>query len=71
MVVRSPSTNGFYSHMALWNCERAKVTDKEILDSIEDLLVNNFEEEFSYSSDEMKELLNEICSLIERRKAVN
>jgi len=57
--------------MALWNCERAKVTDKEILDSIEDLLVNNFEEEFSYSSDEMKELLNEICSLIERRKAVN
>lgn len=47
------------------------MTDKEILDSIEDLLVNNFEEEFSYSSDEMKELLNEICSLIERRKAVN
>jgi transcription initiation factor IIE alpha subunit len=41
--------------------------DKEVLDTLEDFLMNNFEEDHSYTQEELHDMLEHVCNTIDKR----
>ena len=41
--------------------------DKELLDTLEDFLMNNFEEDHSYTKEELHDMLEHVCNTIDKR----